>query len=75
MSMMTRGVIMARSRSVHKFVSCLFEVVYLDGVPFIQGVHLRMLGTPNDIRIDDDSTAGDLSLMDCYDIVDKAMER
>lgn len=62
---------MARSnRSRHQFVSCLFEVTYVDGVAFIQSCHLRILGTQKDLRIDDDSTVADFTLMDCFDAVD-----
>lgn len=61
---------MVRSRRKNsQFVSCLFEVEFINGVPYIQNCHLRILGQPNDVRIEGDCAVSDFSLMDCYEVV------
>lgn len=58
-------------RTKARVCSCLFTITYLDGEPFIQRVHLRMLGYQKDIVIEDDSTCSDLTLDDCYRMLDE----
>lgn len=57
-----------------RFVSIVFPVEKMNGVEFIQNVHVRILGDKRDLRIHDDIGVEDMTIMDLFRMVKESPE-
>lgn len=51
-----------------KAMSCLVRLVFVDGIPYVQGCRLRILGSGKEVNIDGDSSIGSMTLDELFEV-------